>query len=520
MDKPHVSYDRRQRFSTAAVCELFLIAIILLLVVPWVPLYVQWPRWSDHEDFASLAFAWSRGLLPYRDFININFPGELYLFWVLGHVCGWSAEWSVYAFDVACLAVITVFLLAWSQKVTGRWVAGLGVMVMYLSYYTTLSYFNAAQRDSHTALLGIACVLIPLGWRGRWSAVATGVCFAIASIIRPHAITLAPAIAFSLAMADSGPPRWVGVRWLLARWAPAVAAAIGATILLWLPIMFSGQWPDFLESTRLNLYGRFTPLGGSGRPGVQTLLREVFWTKSYIGVSVLIAASGIWAPWMRWRSVWAVIFLTQVGSVLYILMHPARHNYLEQPLMAAWALGFGLFLAEICAAPIERWWAVTVAVVLALALQYSRSQYNGSLRLALRSILGRADRLETWKRQTSGPWGDIAWEDYMSTRDWISANTSDQTRIANLAWGINLASNVGRLPALPIEGPWLWYHRDSEPRVRRALQANRDIVLIWYPDTFARQIGEFPDLMQVIEAEYESVARFGKIELRRRIDDR
>src|SRR5262249_25346257 len=153
--------------------------------------------------------------------------------------------------------------------------------------------------------------------------------------------------------------------------------AVVATGLLWLPIMLSGLWPDFLDSMRLNLSGHFTDLGGSGRPSFGTLLREVFWTKSYIGVSVLISAVAIWAPWARWRSAWAVLFLPQLGGVFYIIMHPARHNYLEQPLMAGWSLGLGLFLAELCAAPLDRWWAVTVSLVLVLAFQYPHAQYNG-----------------------------------------------------------------------------------------------------------------------------------------------
>jgi hypothetical protein len=500
-----------------AACELFLLALTLLLVLPWAPLYVQWPRWSDHEHFASLAYGWSNGLLPYRDFININFPGEVYLFWLLGQCCGWSAEWSIYAFDLMSLAAAAVFLLIWSRRVTGRFVAGLGFMALYLSYYTTLSYLAAAQRDSHTALLVVACVLLPLGWHGRWSVVATGVCFALACIIRPHVITLAPAVALALGLADSATARWLGAKWLAGRWLLAAAAAIVTTALLWLPIILAGLWPDFLESMRLNLTGSFAELGGAGRPAFSTLLREAFWTKSYIGVSIVVAACGSCAPWMRWRPVWRVVLATQLGGLLYILMHPARHNYLEQPLMAAWALGMGLFLAEIVAAPIERRWSITIAVILALVFQYPHAQYNGSVRLAFKSLLGRSERLDVWKRKGPGPTANVAWDDYASARHWISQNTSSDTRIANMAWGIYLASNLERLPALPIEIPWIWYHRDSEPRIRQALEADRDMVLIWTPDTFRQQIGDFPELMRVIERDYEPAASFGSIEIRRRM---
>src|SRR5437773_2427286 len=77
--------------ATTTVCELFLAALIAVMVIAWAPLYVQWPRSGNHEHFASMALGWTRDLLPYRHLITINFPGEIYLFWILGHVCGWSS---------------------------------------------------------------------------------------------------------------------------------------------------------------------------------------------------------------------------------------------------------------------------------------------------------------------------------------------------------------------------------------------------------------------------------------------
>ena len=126
------SQAERPPISAATVCELVLLLLLLLYVVAWAPLYVRWPRWSDHEHFATLAYAWTVGELPYRDFININFPGEVYVFWLLGETCGWSAEWSIYAFDLVCLALAFLFLMAWSRRITGRWAAGLGVTAIYL----------------------------------------------------------------------------------------------------------------------------------------------------------------------------------------------------------------------------------------------------------------------------------------------------------------------------------------------------------------------------------------------------
>jgi hypothetical protein len=152
-----------------------------------------------------------------------------------------------------------------------------------------------------------------------------------------------------------------------------------------------------------------------------------------------------------------------------------------------------------------------------MAFQYSHSQFAGSMRMSLHSLLGKIDRIEIWKRQSPSAYGHVTWEDYSSLREWLMANTSPTTRIANLAFGVNFASGVGRQQALPIEGGWIWYHPDSEPGCRKALLRYPDIVLIWLPDNHDADLGPYPELLKVIATEYEPAVRFGAIEARRRV---
>jgi hypothetical protein len=513
-DEDHVS-ARDWPFPAALTCELFLSALIVLMVVAWAPLYVQWPRSGNHEHFASMAFGWTRDLLPYRDLMTINFPGEIYIFWILGQICGWSSEWSIYAFDLLCLAALGAFLLVWSRRVTRRYIAALGTIALYLSYYTTQWYYTAAERESHVAVFAIVCILLPLGWKGAWSAVACGVISALAFVVRPHFVTFTPAIAAAFIFTDAEQLRCSPGFRFVGRWFVALVAAIVTSVLCWAPLVWAGLRPDFLQSMQLNISSKFTPLEGFARPAVSTLLREVFWAKPYLGLSILIAVGSIFAGWIRWRAVWVVVLLAQLGGLAYMWVHPARHNYLEHPLMATWALGLGLFLAEIGAAPIERGWAVTIGLVLALSFQYPHTNFMGSFRLAARSMLGKAARIDAWRRQASTCFS-LSWEEFTELRHWIADNTTLDTRLANLTPGIILGSDVNRLPAIPIEGTWLWYHHDTEPAVREALQAERDIVVLWNPETFEDQIGSFPELIDVIKTDYESVARFGPMEVRRK----
>src|SRR5262245_55198783 len=46
----------------------------LIQLATWVPHYLTWPLWADHDVFATLARGWDAGLLPYRDLACNQFP--------------------------------------------------------------------------------------------------------------------------------------------------------------------------------------------------------------------------------------------------------------------------------------------------------------------------------------------------------------------------------------------------------------------------------------------------------------
>ena len=62
----------------------FLIVLNASVLILWLPEYLSWPWWTDHDVFATMARGWDAGLLPYRDLKGTNFPGTMYLFWLLG----------------------------------------------------------------------------------------------------------------------------------------------------------------------------------------------------------------------------------------------------------------------------------------------------------------------------------------------------------------------------------------------------------------------------------------------------
>ena len=83
-----------------------LAGVCLYELALWLPSYLTWPFWADHDVFATLAYNWECGVLPYRDLPGTNFPGTIYLFWALGKVFGWGKTLPLFALDAGLLLAL------------------------------------------------------------------------------------------------------------------------------------------------------------------------------------------------------------------------------------------------------------------------------------------------------------------------------------------------------------------------------------------------------------------------------
>src|SRR5438874_2710750 len=84
---------RLEAFASKALRAPLAVALGLLALAQlgtWIPHYLTWPWFADHDVFATAARAWDAGLKPYRDLQGNNFPGTTYLFWALGKAFGWG----------------------------------------------------------------------------------------------------------------------------------------------------------------------------------------------------------------------------------------------------------------------------------------------------------------------------------------------------------------------------------------------------------------------------------------------
>jgi len=94
-----------------------------------------------------MALGWDRGVLPYRDLAANNFPGTMYLVWLLGHLAGWGWNPALYVLDAAMLLTFGAVMLVGSSRRLGGILPGLIGYAAFLNYYLSLDYSLVAQRD-------------------------------------------------------------------------------------------------------------------------------------------------------------------------------------------------------------------------------------------------------------------------------------------------------------------------------------------------------------------------------------
>ena len=222
---------------TATVAVLFLLA--------WIPHYLTWPWWPDVDQFAVSAQSWSAGIVPYRDQVDFDFPGPIYLHFLLGKIFGWGATVAFHAMDAGFVVIFGVALVAWSRRRFGSALPGLVSYLTFLGLYLNFDYSLVAQRDWHAALLVILGLFALEVWPGKEgrliSALAVGLSFAF----RPQELVFLPAL---LAAIDEG-ARVRGEPWWRSSrpWLEWTGLLVLATILAFSPLILAGVLDDLVR---------------------------------------------------------------------------------------------------------------------------------------------------------------------------------------------------------------------------------------------------------------------------------
>jgi hypothetical protein len=523
--RARLAVDRLTAWAYPGRTGLVLGVVLAGLVAAWVPHYLTWPWCRDEDAFAMTAMSWDRGILPYRDIRVYNFPGHIYLHWVLGKLVGWGHPSVFYAIDSATVIALGVALIAWSRRVLGLALPGLVGFAGFLWFYLGLEFELVAERDWHAsflAALGLLAAEAWPGWRGR---TASAVALALAFAIRPHAVLFLPAMV-SATLEDRGPSGGPAAR-RLAAWGATFSAALAVAFA---PILFAGLVDDLAVRLRIAAYGG--PYSRATLGSALAVFGEQLASPWTSGILLSCAAMGVAGP-TAWRGPARTWGLALLGALVYRPLHPVQHAYLAHPREVFQSIALALPVAWLAttprlARPVR---LLTVLIVLCEALP-------GVPRFSLpMESLGALRSLARGEGVPQAPPGSFrffhrgepcqdpyCWRDYLAALDEVRRRTGPGTEVANVLRRIPFPSvngPTGRLsPFLAESGIcWMWLvNEDLDAEFAASLERSVDSVVVWDPSAPNPEPRlRLPRLTDTIRRLYRPEARFGSIEIWRRI---
>lgn len=507
--------DRLSEKLLARPMTVLLALVCVAQLVTWIPHYLTWPLWADHDAYATIARGWQAGVLPYRDLYCNQLPGAIYLFWILGRIGGWGNSMAIYAFDAGTVVLLGVGLVLWSRRLFGRVLPGVVGYLAFLGYYLSLDYSHAAQRDWHAPLLAVLSLLTLQISRGGFLApAASGAAMSLAICFRPHAALLLPAVAIQLL----GDLRAGGTLRRLAAWGLSFAL----TTIAWLiPLAASGILPDFLAGV-----GHNAPAPGRGLHAAALLVNVLRQFDAFGFIAVAIAVCMIPKPDRRLATAALAWLAALVFSLLYEPISPRYHSYLHIPFHLMFAVNVALLTHLLLKArriPASfRLLAFLLVLGASCRIRPELCAPRPSVKAIVASVHGERpnDQPPGYRRGPVNVAGYYKWDDYRAALDYLQPIASRRTKIGNALKGDPaIVGPLGGFSAFPAEGiSWLrMVTQDDEPRFAKALEDEPDSVVVWSPG----EPGPDPSfridrIESTIRRLYEPDARFGAIEVWRR----
>jgi hypothetical protein len=224
---------------------------LLVLLVTNVPLFLSTRLNGDATYYDLQVQCINEGGVLYRDMLEPNFPGVVWIHMAVRFVAGWSSV-ALRMFDLCVLGGV-VGLLAWSARRRER--SSISVTCLTFSvclFYLSLSAWSHCQRDMWMLLPALAALSLRdyslakvddlTGTKSFWIAVAEGLCWGCAFWIKPHVAVPAVAVLFASVV-------WTGVTRRISAGiggvfiGGALAGLVGSSWLI-----ASGAWPHFWET--------------------------------------------------------------------------------------------------------------------------------------------------------------------------------------------------------------------------------------------------------------------------------
>lgn len=170
------------------------LACLVLLLVLTLPLFLRMPLTNDTEVFDLQAAGFRAGGMLYRDFVEPNLPGVIWMHLAVRGIAGDSPEvmrlWDLLLFTITATLAARLILRAGGSTATALWTA-FGMAAFYL----TCSEWCHCQRD--VWMLGPALAAVSLrhsalgvtDWKNRYiRSFLEGLCWGVAVWLKPHVV--------------------------------------------------------------------------------------------------------------------------------------------------------------------------------------------------------------------------------------------------------------------------------------------------------------------------------------------
>ncbi len=464
--------------------------ISTLWLVTWLPHYLYWPWCRDADTYAQMAQEWDCGVLPYRDIRAFNFPGHIYLHWILGKLFGWGHTGLFYALDATALLLFGAVVIAWSRRRLGLALPGTAAYLIFLAYYLAIDFQSVAERDWHSPLCAILGLLLLEVWPGRLSRWLSALLAAVAFTIRPNVVLFFPALLAAVTSGDvatrSALPaditRVTPKRTIL----PALEwiCVFGVlTLVGFAPLLLDGVLGDLIRG--LGILRRGGPYSdATSARSVRILLEELSQPRTW-ALAISLLSLAVKSPDRAMKTMARTWLLALTGALVYRPIHPQDHAYLSTPLAlvgaVAWAIPIAWVVRAVTGERRMRF-ALFPGVIGILLIVYDSipANYAGncSLRVSIDSI--RAAVRGGWPESPPGArsWYDsgrsqYSWDGYCRVLKYLREKTGPETIVANVLKnppfpGVN--GTTGRRSPFRVESgvAWMWVGRGGSRRAIRS----------------------------------------------------
>ncbi len=235
--------EHRSRLIVPWLCLLLLLALAI-------PLFVRMPLTNDTEVYDLQAAGYRAGGVLYRDFLEPNLPGVIWIHLAVRGMAGDAPE-TMRLFDLLVFAASTTLAGRLVMRAGGTLTAAIWTVLGMAAFYLTCSEWCHCQRDIWMLYPALSAVSVRLsslsvtGWQHRYNrSLLEGLCWGAAVWLKPHVVI--PGLLVWVVSLRYLPRRGLIIPDVLGLLTGGLL--MGGMGVVWM--MQSGCWPAFLETLR------------------------------------------------------------------------------------------------------------------------------------------------------------------------------------------------------------------------------------------------------------------------------